>query len=386
MKDQTTLMLIGLGGLGGVALEFLAREQGIGRIVVGSRNENRGEDRCNLVRMGATAQGYHPEIEFVPLDLNQVDATADTIYRVSPNIILSTASMMTWWYPNLFPEEQREELHRAGFGVWLPIHLHLVMKLMQTLKLVNYKGHSLNASFPDVVNPVLKARGLTPTAGIGNLDEVVPKVKLLGAERLGVQPEDLKVTMVGHHALEGWVFGGRLGQPPPYYLKVEHEGLDVTEEMKAEELLFDSFPLPKGPIWQHLSASSAVRMVKALLSEEDVFLHAPGPHGLPGGYPIVANIGGIDLVLPSDLTMDEAIRINEASHPFDGVQLIEPDGSIVFCQESVEIMHQSMGYECERLLPWDTESRAEELIHRFKTFASKHGVDLTGVDGVGEGG
>ena len=86
---------------------------------------------------------------------------------------------MTWWYPNLFPEEQREELLRAGFGVWLPVHLHLIRKLMQTLKLINYKGHSLNASFPDVVNPVLKARGFTPTPGIGNLDEVVPKMKLL---------------------------------------------------------------------------------------------------------------------------------------------------------------------------------------------------------------
>ena len=83
--------------------------------------------------------------------------------------------------------------------------------------------------------------------------------------------------------------------------------------------------------------------------------------------------------------MDEAIRINQASHPFDGVQHINPDGSIVFCQESVEIMRESMGYECEHLLPWETESCADELIYRFKTFASKHGVDLMGVDEVGEG-
>ena len=72
MKDQTTVLLIGLGGLGEVALNYLAREEEIGRIVVGSRNEKRGEERCNLVRMGATAQGYHPEIEFVPLNLTHV--------------------------------------------------------------------------------------------------------------------------------------------------------------------------------------------------------------------------------------------------------------------------------------------------------------------------
>jgi hypothetical protein len=383
MKDQTTLMLIGLGGLGEAVLEFLAREEEIGKIVVGSRNVKRGEERCNLARMGATAQGYHPEIEFVPLDIDHVDETADLIYRVSPDIILNTASMMTWWYPSLFPEEQREELERAGFGVWLPIHLHLVMKLMQTLKLVNFKGHSLNASFPDVVNPILKARGVTPTAGIGNLDEVIPKLKLLGSEKIGVRTKDLKVTMVGHHALEKWVFGGRSDQPPPFYLKVEFEGRDVTEQMKAKELLFGSYPLPKGSIWQHLSAGSAVRMVKALLSAEDVHLHAPGLNGLPGGYPVTASKSGLKLALPGELSLNQAIEINEASHPFDGVQQIEPDGSVVFCQESVEIMHQTLGYECERLMPWETESIAAELIARVKAFATKYGIELPGVTELG---
>jgi len=377
MTGQTTVMLIGLGSLGELALEFLAKEEGIGKIVVGSRNQKRGEEYCNLVSMGAVAQGYTPEIEFIALDLNQVNATADAIYRVSPDIILSTASMMTWWYPNLLPSEHRQALNRAGFGVWLPVHLHLVMQLMQVLRLINYKGYSLNASFPDVAHPVLKARGLTPTAGVGNLDEMVPKVKLLGAERLGVQAEELKVTMVGHHALEGWVFGERVGQSPPYYLRVEYAGRDVTEELKADELLFESYPLPKGPLWNHLSAASAVRMVKALLSESQVFLHAPGPHGLPGGYPVRVSRDGLEVALPPDLSLDEAKRINQASHPFDGVQEIEPDGTVVFCQESVEILRQTLGYECERLSPWETESHARDLIQRFQAFARKHGVDLS---------
>ena len=107
MTDQTTVMLIGLGSLGEIVLEFLTREKGIGRIGVRSRNEKRAEEQNNLVSMGVTAQGYHPKIDFIPLDLNQADATTDAIYRVSPGIILGAASMMTWWYPNLLPSEER---------------------------------------------------------------------------------------------------------------------------------------------------------------------------------------------------------------------------------------------------------------------------------------
>jgi len=36
VKTNPTIMLIGLGGLGSVVLELLAREKGLGRIVVGS--------------------------------------------------------------------------------------------------------------------------------------------------------------------------------------------------------------------------------------------------------------------------------------------------------------------------------------------------------------
>jgi hypothetical protein len=378
MSDRATVMLIGLGDLGGATLELLALREGITRIVVGSRDVKRGERRCNLVRLGAMAQGHHVDIQFVHLDLDQKDRAAETIFNFSPQIILSTASRMTWWYPELFPEEQRTQLDRIGFGAWLPVHLDLAMKWMQLLKLVNFKGHSLIASYPDVVCPVLKCRGLAPTAGFGNLDEVIPKVRWLVARKLDVNPSEVSVTLVAHHALEKWVFGNHEGKSPPYYLKVEHKGMDVTEESEARESLFSPYPMVDGPDWHYLSASSATCLVRGLLSYEEVFLHAPGPQGLPGGYPITVNKEGIGLRLPEDLPLQAAIEINRASHPFDGIQEIEPDGTVVFCQETVEAMRHVMGYECERLSPWEVEGRAQELIDRFHEYATRHRVNLPG--------
>jgi hypothetical protein len=378
MNSEAIAMLIGLGDLGGRTLELLALQEGITRIIVGSRDAKRGERRCNLIGLGAMAQGHHIEIQFIPLDLDQKDRTAETIFNVSPQIILSTASRMSWWYPKLFPEEQRAQLNQIGFGAWVPVHLVLGMKLMQILKLVGFKGHSLIASYPDVVCPVLKARGLAPTAGFGNLDEVIPKIRWLVARKLGVDPGEVCITLVAHHALEKWVFGNHEGKSPPYYLKVEHDGVDVTEESEARELLFSPYPLVDGPDWHYLSASSAVGLVQGLLSDEEVFLHTPGPRGLPGGYPVTVSKEGIELRLPPDLSLKSAVEINRASHPFDGIQNIESDGTVVFCQESVEAMRKVLGYECERLFPWEAEQRARELVDRFRIYASQYGVNLPG--------
>jgi len=228
MKPKPTIMLIGLGGLGSVVLELLAREEGLGRIVVGSRNAARGIARCNVARLGAMAQGYAPLLSFVPLDLNDGEAVAEAVHREAPDVILSTATMQTWWLPDLLPPEQAAVIKGAGFGVWLPVHLTLTMKLMEALRDAAYAGVILTAPFPDVVNCVLGRLSLAPTCGVGNLDEIVPKVRLLAAERLDAPPGAVRVLLVAHHALEPAAFGAPVDEIPPYFLRVEHGGAPTS--------------------------------------------------------------------------------------------------------------------------------------------------------------
>ena len=120
MKAKPTIMLIGLGGLGSVVLELLAREEGLGRIIVGSRNAARGTARCNLARLGAMAQGYAPDISFVSLDLNDKESVAETVHRKAPDVILSTATMQTWWLPALLPPEQSAAIKAQGSAYGCP--------------------------------------------------------------------------------------------------------------------------------------------------------------------------------------------------------------------------------------------------------------------------
>jgi len=376
MKPKPTIMLIGLGGLGSVVLELLAREEGLGRIVVGSRNAARGIARCNVARLGAMAQGYAPLLSFVPLDLNDGEAVAEAVHREAPDVILSTATMQTWWLPDLLPPEQAAVIKGAGFGVWLPVHLTLTMKLMEALRDAAYAGVILTAPFPDVVNCVLGRLSLAPTCGVGNLDEIVPKVRLLAAERLDAPPGAVRVLLVAHHALEPAAFGAPVDEIPPYFLRVEHGGQDVTETVRADELLLAPYPLTPGPTTHFLTAGSTVRLMRAFLSDSEALLHAPAPNGLPGGYPVIVGSGGVQPAPIEGLTLAEAITINERSHRFDGIERIEADGTVVFCPAAADVLRVELGYECEQLAPDESEGRAQELIARFREYAESHGVHL----------
>lgn len=368
-----TLMLVGLGDLGAITLELLARETWLSRIVVASRDAERGVARCNLARLGALAQGCsRPTIEFIPLDLHNIDATAATIQHVAPDLIYSTATLQTWWLPDLLPKPHADLIHRAGFGMWLPVHLTLTMKLMQAVHAANYSGLTLTAPFPDVVNHVLSRIDLAPTCGVGNLDEIVPKVRLLAAAALQAPIEAVWVWLVGHHALMNAAYGD--GERSPYFLRVEYGGQDVTDAIDAHRLLFEALPVTSGTPTHFLTAGSTVRLIRALLCDEGALLHAPAPNGLPGGYPIIASASGVKVAPLDGLTLDEAISINQRSHPFDGIERVEVDGSVTFNPESVAIFRKTLGYDCERLAPAEAEHHARELMACFREFAARYGV------------
>ncbi len=369
-------MLVGLGDLGAAVLELLARQEGLGQIVVCSRRTARGVARCNLARMGAMAQGYEPSIRFVALDINDTGAVADTVRHEAPELIFSAASLQTWWLADLLPQEHAKALKKARFGIWLPVHLTLTLKLMRALHDADYRGITVTAPFPDVVNCVLGKLGLAPTCGVGNLDEIVPKVRLLAAERLDERLDAIDVLLVAHHALHPAAFGEPMEEIPPYYLRIYCEGQDVSEKVDTHALLLTPYPLTPGPPSCFLTAATAVKLIRALLSESETYLHAPSPHGLPGGYPIIVQGGDVQPAPLEGLSLAEAIDINERSHRFDGVERIEADGTVVFCPQDVEVLRNTLGCNFERLKPAESEDRARELIARFREYGARHGVVL----------
>ena len=377
-NEKPTILIVGLGHLGGVLLEFLARQDWVGRIVAGARDEHRGQSRVNLARAGAVAQGLEPRLEFQQADVYDPARFAEIIDDTAPQLILGTATMQTWWLPELLPDRARTAIETARFGIWLPCHLAPTLSLMEGVRASSFDGPVVTAPFPDVVNRVLGRIDRAPTCGIGNVDEIAAKVRLLAAQRLATPLSTIDVQLVGHHALEAAAFGGSDPESaPPFFLRVLHRGIDVTRDIDAPAMLFQPYPLPKGPRTAFFTAGSTLRLLRALFEKAPTRLHVPAPAGLPGGYPVTVRAGAIELTPIPGLELDAAIDINERSQPFDGIQRIEEDGTVVFDPQSAAIMKRELGYDCAQLAPDEARRRGRELGTRFREYAARNGVDLS---------
>ena len=384
-----SVLQIGLGHLGGPILDRLAVSAAIDRVVALSRDIDRGEARCNLSRLSGAAVGATVNIEHRRADISDPQQVADIVSDVSPDLVLHAASKQTWWLLDRFPPEAGA-LAAVGFGAWLPLHLVLAVRVMEGLAAAGYDGVVVNAAYPDVINVVLSRLGMAPTVGVGNVDELVTKVRMVVARDLSVGPHDIDVFLVAHHALQRAAFRPAESAPrgpargddrcvegvPPYFLRVGQRGRDLTEQVDADGALFGRCPLPDGPGWGQFTAASAAGLVGALLSERSWRMHAPGPSGLPGGYPVDAGKGKVSVPSIPDLSFDEAVSINERSHRFDGIERIEEDGSVVFTESTATAMHDILGYECKTLRPAEAGERAAALARRFDEWARRLGVDL----------
>jgi len=363
--------MVGLGSLGGHVLEFLARTPGVKSIVASDYNEDWGVRKLNNAQLGAATQGYYPHMKFRKVDLNNIEETAEILKEEDPDVVFNATTLQSWWVIGELPKETYEKLLQAGIGPWIPMHLTLTHKLMKAVKKSGISAHVVSSSFPDAVNPILGKVGLAPLVGIGNFDLLIPFVKRYVGERLKVPMRNVVVFMLGHHYHDVRVeeFGSTMGAP--YYLKIMVGDRNVTDQFDREKMWAAFPPTPLGNQSDQRVAASAVKNIAAIINDTDEITHSPGPKGLPGGYPIRINAEGVEVVLPEELSLEEAVKINEEAQKFDGLEKIENDGTVVYTEKSVKIMNEMLGYDCKRLRIEESEDRARELRSLYVNFASK---------------
>jgi hypothetical protein len=371
---RSTIMMIGIGDLGGHVLELLVRAPGSRRIITADINEDWTYRKTNIAAFGAAQLGHYPEMEFVKVDLDNIDQTSEVISKYKPDIIYSAVSLQSWWVINTLPKEVFEKLDIARFGPWLPMHLTLIYKLMQAVQQTGLDIKVINSAFPDATHPVLDKVGLAPTIGIGNVANPVPAIRSSIAYRLARPMKDVTVFFFAQHYVSHYLprFGNAGGAP--YYLKAIVDGEDVTPEVNIQEVFADipiRYRRLGGRDGQILTASSAAAIILAVADDAGEFTHAPGPSGLPGGYPVRVDRNGGKVILPKDLTLEEAVGINEEGQRYDGIDRIDQNGTVHITEKSIAIMKEMLGYDCKVMQLEETEAQSKELGSRFKEFAEK---------------
>lgn len=368
------VMITGLGNLGGLVLDQLVREPGCREIVVLGRDLDRLALRSNLAMLAAVHAGHDPVVTREECDFGDVDQVAHLIASHAPDVIFNALSLQSWWVVTTLPRAAAGRLEAAHFGPWAPMHLTLTHLVMQAVARSGLEPIVVNAAYPDVVNVVLWRAGLGPTVGIGNVANPVPALRKAVALTAGVAVERIDVRLVAHHYVSHSLSRHGDGGGAPYHLRALRDREDITDQLDMRAvlgLLPTRLKRSGGLAGMAVTAASAMTVLRAIVDDTDEVVHAPGPNGVAGGYPVRANAQGVRLALPAGLDPDAAIQINEEAQRYEGIERIEPDGTIVFSEPHMDVMDETLGYRVQRMRLEESAECAAELADRFARFGSR---------------
>jgi hypothetical protein len=382
MRDREKIMLVGIGELGGIVLEFLSRTPGVADIVTADANEDWGMRKTNSAILGTSYIGLYPNVEFYPIDLLNVERTAELLEKVNPTLIYNSTTLQSWWVVNELPPEVRAQLYRpkCGLGPWTGMHLALVRRLMKAVQMSGIDTYVVNAAFPDATNASLSKVSLGPTVGIGNMDLIIPYIRKAASELLDVPISNVAVEMIGHHYHGyNWCRAGS-GVDAPFYLKVYVGSQDVTKQLGAIEDFVAELPKralrPAGRHGQFVVAASSVKNILAIMNDTGELSHAPGPQGLEGGYPVRLSRKGAEVVLPEGMSLAEARALMQEAQQYDGIKEIRDNGDVVLTDEAYTNFKELLGVDRRTITVEDSYEQAMELKAKFHEFARKNGVEV----------
>ena len=353
------ILLVGLGNLGAHVLDGLLRSGDGVEIVVAGREPATMHTRVNLAVFSAMqVRSAVPAVRCVRLDLSDVDAAAETVAAARPDVVVNCATLHPYPLVGSLPRAVRERLAEVGLGPWLPMHLALADRLMRAVADSGLSTVVINCAYPDAVNPALAGVGRAPLAGSGNVANNEPAIRRAIADETGVPLVEVTVRMVMHHVVSHRIH--RLGDAggAPFHLWSRPGGIPPERLFR---LLATRYRREHGDTGRMLAAASTVALVSALLGDDVRVLHVPGPQGLPGGYPAEVSRHRLTIVPPDGLPTATAVGLNTAAQRFDGIEKIEPDGTVCLTARAVEVFAAELGYRCERFTVDESTERAVEL-------------------------
>jgi hypothetical protein len=369
-RGPVTVLLVGVGALGSRVLDGLVCS-GVPVIAAG-RHEHRVRTRLNLAVYSAMQlTDAVPVTSSACVDLSDVDATAETLARLRPDVIVHCATVAPYAAMAALPAAARQRLDTVGLGPWLPTHLTLADRLIRAVHEAGVDSTVVNCAYPDAVNPALAGAShlrtpdlRTPLLGAGNVANNEPAIRHAIAEEAGAPVAEVAVRMVMHHAVSHRIH--RLGTAggAPFHLSATASGTAV--EVDAERLfqrLATRYRRDNGVDGRLMAAASTVAVTLAAVADRPRLLHVPGPAGLVGGYPVEVGRGHLAVVPPPGLTLAEAEEINTGAQRYDGIESIV-DGTVTFTEEATDVFREVLGHECRRFAVADAGDLAEELLAR----------------------
>lgn len=309
MASESDVILFGSGAFAARILFDLAATgpAGLSVTVVG-----RDPVRLAWLRTAAMARtvmfGRNLRVDDCTLASFSTESVGQLLRDRRPRVVANTASIQGGRTVTDKPDPWTQVTREAGLGVTAVLQAKLSLDISAAMASAAPSAFFVNCCYPDVVNAMIAAAGRPIASGIGN-------VAILAQAFAGaLAPERPRLHLLAQHAaLSAFRREAheRAGKAP---LRLWIAGEEVTDIYTR----FAAVKLASEPVID-ISGASGAPLIAAMALGDAWNGHAPGPNGLPGGYPVRLADGKLTLDLPPGLEDDAAIAWNRAFEEANGV-------------------------------------------------------------------
>jgi hypothetical protein len=313
------ILISGTGGFAArIAFDIAATAEEPVEIVIAGRNR----ERLNWLRTAANARaalfGRKARFWTHAIDLLTPDASDDLLARTGPRIVVQAASIQTSQVIAQSGNAWTRLVAEGGLSATAVFQALISSRVAAAITRGGRPVTLVNCSFPDVVNGIITALGHKVACGMGNV-AILSNVFAGSSAR----PAGAEIKVLAHYQnLAAWRRRPeeRCGPAPRVWL----DGVEVGDVYGR----FSDIQLTPEPVIE-ISGASGVPMLLAMAAGRPWRGHAPGPNGLPGGYPARLAGQAVEIELPAGLTQAEAIAWNAAFEERNGL-IVSPDGRVRF--------------------------------------------------------
>lgn len=366
---KARIMIIGLGSVGNYLLDYLvsSRNENIEICAVG-RNKEKMTSDINILKVASLIRGQNrSKISAIcNCDLNNVEDIARAIDVFKPDIIVNSSRAYSGLkYGSISWTNVR------AYGIWAPLAIKYTKNIMEAYEKAGSDAIVINTSYSDAVIPWLKSAGKAyPDFGSGNINHLIPRIKLAAAEELVIEDFwNIDVTFAVSHFHD--VVISKEGH-------TENIDMLIDIRYKGEKLNVDidriiskcAIPMPIDSKRNMMNASSNFEIIQAILNAvtkgERTKLHCPGVFGEIGGYPIIVDgtQEEVRAYLCEDYFDADAMRRkNRESIYLDGIENVE-NGVLTYTDELIAKVKKAFGAELVKNVAFDDIEETADFIIR----------------------
>lgn len=364
---KARIMIIGLGSVGNYLLDYLmsAGDENMEICVVG-RNEEKMQSDVNIVKISSLIRGQNKtKVTIIgDVDLNDVDTILDAITEFEPDIIVNSSRA----YSGLKYGSISWKSIRA-YGIWAPLAIKYTKNIMEACQKAEMHTIVINTSYSDAVIPWLKSAGIDyPDFGSGNINHLVPRIKLAVAGKLGIKDYwNIDITFAVSHFHD--VVISKEGHTEGVDMLIDIRYEDEVLEIDLQEIFsMCAISMPVDAKRNMMNASSNFDIIEAILAavrdKKKVKLHCPGVFGEIGGYPVIIDGAGESIhtyICEDYFRLDSMIRKNRESIYLDGVENIK-DGVLIYTDELIDKVKKMFGIDLMKTVAFDEIENAADFL------------------------